>query len=315
MPRIDRSCLATMKSPIRFLMNKHVGDSVFKIAPEREREFGTTLTNFDLIYCNERPWKFCANPKTREIFVSRGAIELIWCASLGHLLFYERLIQGKRFDKPTQIDPQSDPEVRDALALLRWSLNCQLTKDNSDDWPPHLPCPLETTSKESNENFADEMCLVSCAFLLHHELAHIRHQHIADESGDWSLSQEKEADIAAAEWILDRINPADKKFVKRMLGIVQAFLLATAFGLYRGNLGGNSHPFSYDRLTSLLDRFHGYFSHDIKAFAFAVLDLYFQNTGRCLKKTKFDDFDEALEAICDQLAEEFQGKKNVFRRE
>jgi hypothetical protein len=74
-------------------------------------------------------------------------------------------------------------------------------------------------------------------------------------------------DIAAAEWMLDGIVGEDKKFVKRMLGIVQAFLLVTAFGLYRGNLGGKSHPFSYDRLTSMLDRFDGYPSHDVKAFA------------------------------------------------
>ena len=313
MPRIDRSCLETMKSPIRFLMKKHVGDSVFKIAPERETELSTTLTDFDLIYSNERPWKFYAVPQTRKIFVSRGSVELIWCASLAHLLFYERLIQGRRFDKPTQVDPQSDPIVRDALELLRWSLNCQLNGDNKDDWPLHLPGPLETVPKESNENFADELCLVSCAFLLHHELAHIRNRHIAGEKGNWSLSQEKEADIAAAEWMLDGIVAEDQKFVKRMLGIVQAFLLLTAFGLYRGNLGGNSHPFSYDRLTSVLDRFDHYPNHDVKAFVFSVLDLYFQNTGRRHKKTEFNDFDEALEAICDQLAEEFHVNKTIAR--
>ena len=76
-----------MKSPIRFLMKKHVGDSVFKIAPERENEFGATLTNFDLIFRNERPWKCCANPKTREIFMSRGVVELLWCGSLAHFSF------------------------------------------------------------------------------------------------------------------------------------------------------------------------------------------------------------------------------------
>jgi hypothetical protein len=308
MPRIDQRCVETMKSPIRFLMKKNLGDSIFKIAPEREKEFSTTLTDFVLIYSNERPWKFCADPKTRKIFVSRGAVELVWCASLAHLLFYERLFQGKRFDKPTIIDPQSDPVVRDAMELLRWSLNCQLSGNNNDDWPLHLPRPLETAPKASNEDFADELCLVSCAFLLHHELVHIRNQHIAGEKGDWSLSQEKEADIAAAEWMLDGIVGEDKKFVKRMLGIVQSFLLVTAFGLYRGNLGGKSHPFSYDRLTSMLDRFDGYPSHDVKAFAFSVLDLYFQNTGRRHKKTGFDDFDPALAAICDQLANEFQSK-------
>lgn len=309
MPRIDRSCVATMKSPIRFLMDKNVGDSVFRIAPEREKEFSTTLTNFDLIYFNERPWKFCANPKTREVFASRGAVELIWCASMAHLLFYERLIQGKRFDKPTTIDPQSDPLVHNALELLRWALNCQFTGDNSDNWPSNTPKPVATPTQGSYEEYANELCLVSCAFLLHHELVHIRNHHLAGVGGDWSLSQEKESDIAAAEWMLDGIDESDPRFVKRMLGIVQANLLATTYGLYGGNLGGNSHPFSYDRLTSLIDRFRCPHSHDIKAFAFAVLDLHFQNTGRRLRKTKFNDFAEALDAICDQLAEEFQAKK------
>ena len=297
-----------MKSPIRFLMDKNVGDSVFRIAPEREKEFSTTLTNFDLIYSNERPWKFCANPKTREVFASRGAVELIWCASMAHLLFYEKLIQGKRFDKPTTIDPQSDPLVRNALELLRWALNCQLTGDNLDDWPSKMPKPVETPTQGSYEEYANELCLVSCAFLLHHELAHIRNHHIPGVGGDWSLSQEKEADIAAAEWMLDGIEKTDPKFVKRMLGIVQALLLTTAFGLYAGNLGGKNHPFSYDRLSSLVSRFLGYSSHDTKAFAFAVLALHFKNSKRHLIKTQFSDFAEALEAVCDQLANEMQTK-------
>ncbi|MGA3143155.1 MAG: phage exclusion protein Lit family protein [Verrucomicrobiota bacterium] len=311
MPRIDRSCVATMKSPIRFLINKHVGDSVFKIALEHEKEFGTTLSNFNLIYLGQRPWEFCVNPQTRKIYVSRGAIELIWCASLAHLLFYERLIQGKRFDKPTQIDPQSDPIVRDAMELLRWSLNCQLNGDNNDDWPLHLPRPIEVASKESNENFADELCLVSCAFFLHHELAHLRLGHNERVNDEVSIKQEQDADIAAAKWILDGIETTDPKFVKRMLGIVQAFLIVTSIGLYSGHLGGDTHPYSYARLKSVLNRFQSPHSHDIKAFAFAVLDLHFQNSGRRLKKPKFDDFDQALEAICNQLAEEFEANKNV----
>jgi hypothetical protein len=162
MPRIDRTCLATMNSPIRFLMERSVGDSVFRIAPEREREFTTALGNFDLIFINERPWKLCADPERREIFVSRGAVELVWCASLGHLVFYERLIQGKIIDKP--IDPQSGPVVRDSLQLLRWSCNCQLTGNNLDDWPSNLHRPLERPTAGSYEEFADELCLVSWAF-------------------------------------------------------------------------------------------------------------------------------------------------------
>src|SRR5438046_4085530 len=92
MRRIDRTCLEWMKSPIRHLMADNLATSVFTIAPERQAEFDTTLDNFDLIYTTERRWKFCADPATREVFVSRGAVELLWCASLAHFLFYTQMI-------------------------------------------------------------------------------------------------------------------------------------------------------------------------------------------------------------------------------
>lgn len=311
MRRIDRTCLATMRSPIRHLMNNNLTNSVFTIAPEREAEFDTALGDFDLIYINQRPWNFCADPATREIFVSRGAVELIWCASLAHFLFYTRAVQGKKFDRSGEFDLRADARIRNSLDLLRWSLECHLKNNDSDDWPANLPQPVESPAKESDENVADELCLVSCAYLLHHELAHIRLGHSAGVNNELSISQEKEADIEAAQWVLDGIDAEDPRFVKRMLGIVQAFLLATAYGLYGGNLGGNSHPFSHDRLSSLLNRFLGNASHITKAIAFAVLDLHFQNSGRHLVKQRFSDPEEALEAICDQLANEARVNRNI----
>ena len=309
MRRIDRTCLATMQSPIRHLMADNLGNSVFNIAPERKSEFDISLDNFDLIYTNERRWKFCADadPSKRVVFVSRGAVELIWCSSLADFLLYTRLIQGKKLDRPTEIDPHSDGGVSNALKLLRWAIICQLENDTADNWPPNLPIPQETPA-DGPDNAANELCLVSCAFLLHHELAHIRLRHSAGVDNALSLSQEKEADIAAAEWVLDGIDADSLIFVKRMLGVVQAFLLATAIGLYGGNLGGNSHPFSYDRLTSLLNRFLGNANHITKAIAFAVLALHFKNSGRTLKKQAFADPEEALEALCNQLAEEFHAR-------
>jgi len=314
MRRIDRTCLATMQSPVRHLMADHLATSVFTIAPEREAKFDTELNDFDLIYDPQRRWKFCAYPDRTppEVWVSRGAVELIWCASLAHFLFYTRLIQGKRFDKPAEIDPHSDFVASNALILLRWAITCQLDRNEADDWPVDLPRPLLGPLKESDENVADELCLVTCAFLLHHELAHIRSGHAAftrkqlqdPDIAALSIAQEKEADIAAAEWVLDGVGVESPMFVKRMLGIVQGFLLTTAMGLYGGNLGGRTHPFSYDRLTALLSRFLGNANHITKGMAFAILDLHFQNSGRTLKRQAFADPEEALEALCDQIAEE-----------
>jgi hypothetical protein len=295
-----------MQSPIRHLMEDNLPKSVFTIAPERQAEFDTSLNDFDLIYVNQRRWKFCAYPERtpKEVWVSRGAIELMWCASLAHFLFYTKFIQGKKFDQPAEIDPHSDPAVNNALLLLGWAIKCQLDHDESDNWPPNLPRPLQSPPRESDENVADELCLVSCAYFLHHELAHIRLHHSSGVNNTLSLSQEKEADIAAAEWVLDGISVESPMFVKRMFGIIQGFLLTTAMGLYGGNLGGNSHPFSYDRLASLLSRFLGNDNHVTKGIAFAVLDLHFQNSGRRLTKQVFVDPEEALEALCNQLADE-----------
>ena len=432
-----------MNSPIRHLMEANVGNSIFNIAPERQAEFNRVLDNFDLIFVNQRLWKCCADPEPdkREIFLSRGAVELIWCSSLAHFLYYTRLIKGRKFDKPTEIDPHSDADVKKSLGLVSWAIRCQpsemdppflltssdirnvqslatilsrpsdrltaflyqhlgtatrqkifrllksgkdcgdvcehivrdlnviiryeqlknalglrhlsiqaetdiflkqqpegedvkylnrfllddifqseikpcsIREDYLSIWPAGLPCPQKTPQRFSDENVADELCLVTCAFLLHHELAHIRLGHSADVTDEVSMAQEKEADNEAADWLLRGIEVDSPVFVKRMLGIVQANLLLTTLGLYDGNFGGKTHPYSFDRLTSLLDRFLGKKRHIAKGLAFAVLNLHFNNSGRKMKRMVFEGPEEALESICDQLAGEVtahaaKGKKN-----
>ena len=421
-----------MNSPIRHLMEVNVGNSFFNIAPERQAEFDQVLNNFDLIFVNQRLWKCCADPEPdkREIFLSRGAVELIWCSSLAHFLYYTRLIKGRKFDKPTEIDPHSDDKVEKSLNLVSWAIRCQPSETNppfllkpsdirnvqsfatllsrpsdrlttflyqslgtatrkelfsflksgkdpghicelivrdlngiiknehiknelglrhlsirteTDDflkqlpegddvkylnrflledvfqseikpccirdnylsiWPAGLPCPQKTPQRFSDENVADELCLVTCAFLLHHELAHIRLGHSANVADEVSMAQEKEADNEAADWLLSGVEVDSPFFVKRMLGIVQANLLMTTLGLYDGNFGGKTHPYSFDRLTSLLDRFLGKKRHIAKGLAFAVLNLHFNNSGRKMKMMAFEGPEEALEALCDQLAGE-----------
>ena len=426
-----------MNSPIRHLMETNVGNSIFNIAPERQSEFDRVLNNFDLIFENQRLWKCCADPApgNREIFLSRGAIELAWCSSLAHFRYYTRLIKGRRFDKPTEIDPHSDVKVSESLKLLTWAIRCQppelnqpyllksadlcnvksfgkilttpkdrfttflhqrlghttrqqivaflntgkdrglirelivqdlnvlierdilygelglkhlslhpetsdflrqqpegedvkyanrflledifpgeikqckIRSDYNQNWPSGLPTPQKTPAKESDENVADELCLVTCAFLLHHELAHIRLGHSADVTDEVSMAQEKEADNEAADWLLGGVDVESPLFVKRMLGIVQANLMMTALDLYAGKFGGKTHPYSFDRLTSLLNRFLGSERHVAKALAFAVLDLHFNNSGRKMKQKAFDGPEEALEALCNQLAEEIKSRK------
>jgi hypothetical protein len=93
-----------MQSPIRFVMDG-LEDSIFTIAPERKYESEAALNNFDLIYLSDRAWGAFAKPADREIFISRGAVELIWSASLAHNSYYTRLIAGRNLKNRSSLIP------------------------------------------------------------------------------------------------------------------------------------------------------------------------------------------------------------------
>ena len=308
MRRRDISCLATMKSPIRHIL-ACVDRTPFTIAPERAHEFDTELNDFSLILLPQRKWRFNCDAPTRQIWVSRGAVEIIWAASVANTVFYKHAVAGKQFDRPGEIDLQADPELSAPLNTLRWALGCQIRGDESDNWPEELVKPVLNPAYASDLHLADEFCLGTCGFMLHHELAHIRAGHTGLVSDDVSLSQEKEADIAAAEWVLDGLAGArDMRFTKRILSIVNGMLFLNIYGFARGTQGGRRHPFNYDRLMMPILRFLGTEAHIAESYAFAVLSLYMQVTGRAAQTGQFETFRDALESLCDQLAAEAGNK-------
>jgi hypothetical protein len=97
-------------------------------------------------------------------------------------------------------------------------------------------------------------------------------------------------------------DPDNPRYKKRILGMVQTLVLLTAQGLYTK---GTRHPFSYDRLSSLIDRFLAKERHVARTFARSVILLHLNNSGRQFRsQERFTSFGEVLEAACDQLAEE-----------
>jgi hypothetical protein len=160
--------------------------SLYTIAPERKQQWDTPRDDFDLIYRSDRPWEASANAKSREIFISRGTVELLWSASLAHHCFYTRLIAGRNFENGVTIDPQSDATVIKSLTLLKCALECQ-NGSLADDWPDDLPRPIENPVADSDESAADELCRAAAAFILHHEHAHIMLGHPPDVDNQLSI--------------------------------------------------------------------------------------------------------------------------------
>lgn len=154
------------------------------------------------------------------------------------------------------------------------------------EWPDSLPHPAvaevsaRTGSEPSNEEVATELFLCASAWILHHELAHLRLQHPLVTTN--SVAEEREADQAATGWILDSY-PGEPRTLKRGLGIAVAVVALAVLQLESPALSNTgvpqTHPGVADRLFHALD--HPAFGEDHQVFDFVVhsLKLHFDHVG------------------------------------
>lgn len=98
---------------------------------------------------------------------------------------------------------------------------------------------------------------VSSAFILLHELAHLKYKHKQCE-GAVSIQQENEADCFAADWLVQAASSftgkADTDRLIFMFGIAIALLWLSVFNIFLGDSHSSTHPQSYNRLFQVLDR-------------------------------------------------------------
>lgn len=120
-----------------------------------------------------------------------------------------------------------------------------------------LPNDVLKTLSESQRVMGDGLFRYACAFIVLHELGHLKFGHTYTE-GYPSLEQEKEADRFAAEWISDSASgssgdvEADR--LNALFGIAVALLWQTVFNVYFGQKESRTHPQGYDRLSQVLDQ-------------------------------------------------------------
>lgn len=120
-----------------------------------------------------------------------------------------------------------------------------------------LPNDVLSTLNESQRIMGEGLFRCACAFILLHELGHLKFGHTYTE-GYRSLEQEKEADRFAAEWMSDSAtgSPGDVEAdrLNALFGIAVALLWLTVFNVYFGQKESTTHPQGYDRLSQLLDQ-------------------------------------------------------------
>jgi hypothetical protein len=251
---------------------------------------------------DESNWVFCIIRSERKISVSRGAAELLWCASYAYVELYTRIAQTRAVGGPLSLNLRDDARTARAARLLQWAFEIRVRATEAP-WPSDLPRPIEEPPKGSPENVADELALVAAAYLLHHELAHDYLKH-AEFGDDVQVEQEKDADHFATDWLLKGLPETDDRFLKRALGVATAWAMLTAVRIHEGSFDEKRHPRSFDRLVHTLDRYVRDPYHLVWAYVIAVLKLHIDNAKTIVVPDDrvYESFRECLEEYVEQFA-------------
>jgi hypothetical protein len=239
--------------------------SVFMIAPER-------LQLLQLAFKDHTPSFKWPNTISAlpSVAISTGVIsipvsgaELLWAASLHYWILYDEYTKDQSNGKCV-FDLTGNSRRVNALRAFQWAVDS--FKGTTVSRPPDIPAPAKNPSPFSDIHVANELFLTATAWILHHELAHLRCLHPSITT--ISREEEKEADLSATEWILElEKNPQRRQ--KRVLGMCVAILVITALDLDTGLFDDQTHPKVFERFSYCLDA--AKLDDDHVAYAFSVL--------------------------------------------
>lgn len=283
-------------SPIYRLI-KPLCQSIVLIAPERAEQIRDPIEDLTLIVLDEDRFICYARPTAKTVTVSRRTLEIIWATSYAYVTYYFEVFSGKRFTTPTVVDLTLDPQLRDAMALLRWSLKDK----NPGHWPEALPMPEEVPEHGSNIHVANEVAACVAAFFFHHELAHIRLRHQRSDHQVLSIEQERDADYEAGNWIMAKV-PSEEAFDRRAFGLTVGLMILVGRGIHYDDHDGETHPRTFDRLFNTLGQHVLDPGHTAWGFAMAVLKLHLDHSGVAVPEVVFESPKAAVNAYVEALA-------------
>lgn len=295
-------------TPIAVLV-PHLFKAITNIAPERINAFQREFPDLTFEVLDTQKWIARVDVPTKHIQVSTKVAEVLWSAGLAYFLVYQTT-RGNRGGMT--LIPQAGSDLQRSLELLSWSVS-SIQPENGlrpevGVWPGHCQCPCSNPVPGSNENVADELMLCMLAFVLHHELAHIRLRH-----GRQNVDSERDADYAASDWILGGVDRRSSFYIKRVLGIAARLSLAAGRSTHSGEYSGQTHPRTFDRLFQVLDRhLSGEPDHIAWYFTSASLALHLSNTDGRLQ-TPPEEFVNGKEAV-NQMIELLARDERVLDR-
>lgn len=258
-----------MRSPI-LTLSDHIAASAFKIAPERGDELDQVrhAENLELLFVDQPGFTFSVNTVTHEMKTSTATLEYLWCSINAHLVLYRIYCEAQK-SGVEHLDTGANPDCVAALKLLEWAEN-NLENSGKEPWPAELPQP-SYDANESGISVSDELFLCAVAWIIHHEIAHVRmgHTHVHTNH---SVQDEKQADIEATRWILDQ-SSVEGESRKRTIGIAAAILAMQGISEKRHYSPLSTHPETFERIDYCMSEAKIEDDDEIFAFASVIMQV------------------------------------------
>ncbi|MEN8260073.1 MAG: phage exclusion protein Lit family protein, partial [Pseudomonadota bacterium] len=203
------------------------------------------------------------------------SLELLWCAAHAYCVLTNEY-QKAHDSGAAFFNSGATSRCRRALTLYDWAL--RKCVDRLDEtWPSDATMPTKEASNGSDIWAANELFLISVAWIIHHEIAHVHLGHPTVTTR--SIDEEKEADLSGTKWVLPDAG-AIAEITKRTLGIATAILVLTACDLRAHSFRASTHPRSFERLMYCVA--HGELAEDHRIYAviFVLLQIHLADVPR-----------------------------------
>lgn len=266
--------------------------AIARIAPEGADQLHDLE---DVKFCldHEPGFRFCASANAREVVISVRGLEFIWVQSYAIWVLQRHHAAASRQAVLLRFADSSDTQP--LTTLLPWAVANQ-RDPIAQPWPQGTPQPRHPAGGgDADEEVATEIALCAIAWILHHEINHIRAGHTGQRQT--SVADEHAADEAATRWILDH-SPTGVALTKRGLGVAVATVSIAALALCCGKWDSSTHPHPAVRIDNALAHHRLKQELAIHACAATLLGLYLQQSGHTFQSRAFDEPMDWLGECC-----------------
>src|ERR1017187_4241005 len=260
---------------------------LLQVTPEKRDELEQNLQDVNFVEdeSTERisfgtiaAWKLVRVPKRCQ---SR-----LWAQCYAYFCHFAAFVANGDGLSPRSRYDLSESDLNQAGEMMEWATNVDVSVRvqrragrpiEVEAMPKDMPMPISGQKFEFVRRYAEQVFLHAFAFILHHELSHIRLGHNGTK-GELPIEEEFEADRAATDFMVSTSDISEHDYLFRHLGIAIALLWFTTIDFFE-RYEKRAHPPSWERLYRALEPSLKGERDAIWGFVALALRLHFRRVG------------------------------------